>query len=169
MLPKDVTAIVLDDESNVIVEEDGRMTRDDVYAIKVLTREGREHAEATAVYNTDSEKVKDLKAWMISPAGKVKKYGKSETAELALADNDIYNEAKRMIIAASSDAEVGSVFGYETVTEDRSVFSQLVWYFQGAGLPVIKSRITVTLPKGWSAEGLTLNHEKVQPTVAGNT
>lgn len=167
--PKDVPAVVLADESTVTVDDDGRMTRSDLYAIKVLTREGRDEAVARAVYNTDSEKIKDLRAWLISPSGKVKKYGKGEAAELALVDNDVYNEAKKMVIVASGDAEEGSIFGYETVTEDRSVFSQLVWYFQGAGLPVMKSRITVTLPKGWTAEGLMLNREKLEPTVNGNS
>ncbi len=166
---KDVPAVVLADESVVTIDDDGRMTRNDFYAVKVLTREGRDEAVAHAVYNTDTEKVKDLRAWLISPSGKVKKYGKGDAAELALVDNDVYNEAKRLIIAASGDAELGSIFGYETVTEDRSVFSQLTWYFQGAPLPVLKSRISVTLPRGWSADALTLNHEKIEPTMSGNT
>ena len=167
--PKDVPAVVLADESVVTIDDDGRMTRNDFYAVKVLTREGRDEAVAHAVYNTDTEKVKDLRAWLISPSGKVKKYGKGEAAELALVDNDVYNEAKQMIIAAKGDAELGSIFGYETVTEDRSVFSQLTWYFQGAPLPVLKSRISVTLPRGWTADALTLNHDRIEPTVSGNT
>ena len=168
-LPQDVPAIVLADESVVTIDDDGRMTRDNFYAVKVLTREGRDEAVAHAVYNTDSEKVKNIRAWLISPNGKVKTYGKNETAEVALVDNDIYNEARQMLIVATRDAEPGAIFGYETVTEDRSVFSQLPWYFQGRGLPVVKSRVSVSLPRGWSAEGLTLNHEKIEPAVTGNT
>ena len=167
--PKDVAAVVLDDESAVTVEGDGRMVRDDLYAIKVLTREGRKQAQALAIYNTDSEKVREIRAWLISPTGKVKKYGKNDIADLALVDNDVYNEARKLLISASGDAEPGSVFGYETVTEDRSVFSQLKWYFQGALLPVLKSRISVTVPQGWSAEGLTLNHPSITPSVSGYT
>jgi uncharacterized protein DUF3857/transglutaminase superfamily protein len=167
--PKDVPAVVLNDESVVTMDEDGKITRNDLYAIKVLTREGRAEAVARTVYNTDSEKVREMRAWLISPSGKVKKYGKGETAELALADNDVYNEARKMLIDASGDAEPGSVFGWETVTEDRSVFSQLEWFFQGAPLPILKSRISVVLPRGWSAEGLMLNHAKLEPTVSGNT
>lgn len=166
---KDVPAVVLADESVVSIDDDGKMIRTDTYAIKVLTREGRSETVALEIYNTDSEKVRDMRAWMISPSGKVKKYGKGEALELALAPNDVYNEAKKMVIDASGDAEVGSIFGYETVTEDRSVFSQLTWYFQGRGLPVMKSRIAVTLPKGWTAEALTLNHEKLDPALNGTT
>jgi hypothetical protein len=168
-LAKDIRAVVLADESVVTIDDDGKMTRSDFYAVKVLTREGRDEAVAHAVYNTDTEKIKELRAWLISPSGKVKKYGKGEAMELALVDNDVYNEAKQLIIGASSEAEPGSIFGYETVTEDRSVFSQLVWYFQGAPLPVVKSRISVTLPKGWTADGLTLNHDKIEPVVSGTT
>jgi hypothetical protein len=61
-LSSDVPAVVLADESVVTIEDDGRMTRSDFYAVKVLTREGREVAVARAVYNTDSEKVKELRA-----------------------------------------------------------------------------------------------------------
>jgi hypothetical protein len=167
--PKDVPAVILWDESVVNVEQDGRMTRNNFYAVKVLNREGREEAYAREVYNVDSEKVKEMRAWLISPSGKVKKYGKGETAEVALAENDVYNEARKMIIVASGDAEPGSVFGYETVTEDKSVFGQVAWYFQGRPLPVIKSRISITVPQGWTADGLTLNHSQIEPTVASNT
>jgi len=167
--PKDIPAVVLSDESVVSIDDDGRMIRTDTYAIKVLTREGRSETVAREIYNTDAEKIREMRAWMISPAGKIKKYGKGEALELALVDNDVYNEAKKVIIDASGDAEVGSIFGYETVTEDRSVFSQLSWYFQGRGLPVMKSRISVSLPKGWTAEALTLNHEKLDPALNGTT
>lgn len=37
---KEVPAVVLADESVVTIDDDGRMTRNDFYAVKVLTRKG---------------------------------------------------------------------------------------------------------------------------------
>src|SRR5438270_14022774 len=63
-------------------------------------------------------------------------------------DNDVYNEARSKVISAKEDAEPGAVFGYEAVTEHRAMFNQQVWSFQGY-LPVVLSRLTITLPSGW--------------------
>lgn len=165
---KDVPAVVLWDESRVAVDEDGRVVTTTYYAIKVLTREGRGVARAEEGYQTDSSKVRELRAWLIRPSGEVKKYGKDETADVAEVDNDIYNEARSKVISAKDDAEPGSVFGYEAVTERRALFNQQFWSFQGY-LPVVLSRLTVSLPAGWRAESTIFNHAKVDPTVNHST
>ncbi|MGH9903237.1 MAG: transglutaminase-like domain-containing protein, partial [Pyrinomonadaceae bacterium] len=83
-------------------------------------------------------------------------------------DIDIYNELRVKKIAAYDDADAGAVFGYRTTKEERSVFSQDVWSFQGR-LPALQSRYTLTLPAGWRASGITFNHPNVEPTVNGST
>ncbi len=163
---KKVNAVVLHDEMRRMVYEDGRITVVTYHAVRILTREGRGAATARAVYNTDSEKVKEMRAWLIRPGGEVKTYGKKETADIALVENDVYNEARSKVISASDDADAGCVFGYEVTTEERSVFSQFVWYFQ-SGNPVLFSRVTVTLPEGWRADGVTFNNAKIEPAVSG--
>src|SRR5262249_29217972 len=107
---KKVHAVVLLQESRRTVEEDGRITTVNQYAVRILSREGRREAEAHVVYNTDSEKVKEMRAWLIRPSGETVKYDKKETADLALVDNDIYNEARHKIILAREDADAGCVF-----------------------------------------------------------
>jgi hypothetical protein len=165
---KEVHAVVLHDESRKTIEEDGRIKTVDYYAVRILSREGRSEAAARAVYSTDSEKVKEMRAWLIRPSGEVKSYGKKETMDIALVDNDVYNDARMKVIAASDDADAGCVFGYEIVTEEKSVHSQFKWYFQH-DIPVLLSRITVAMPQGWRAEGVTFNHAKIEPAVNGTT
>ncbi|HKP13868.1 MAG TPA: DUF3857 domain-containing protein, partial [Blastocatellia bacterium] len=164
---KDVPGVVLWDESRISVGDDGKVVKTDYYAVKVLTREGRDAAIASRIYNTDYSKVREMRAWMIRPAGEVKKYGKDEAADIAVG-NDIYNETRKRVIVARSDAEPGAVFGFEVTTEERSVFTQFEWFFQEQ-MPVVMSRVMLTLPKGWRAEGVTFNHAKVEPTVEGST
>ena len=165
---KKVKAVVLHHEHSVSVEADGRIVTTTNYAVRVLAREGREEASAHAIYNTGSGKVRELKAWLLRPSGEVKKYGKDETVDMSLAD-DVYDEARARIISGSDDAEApGTVFGYQSVTEERTVFSQDGWQFQD-DLPTLFARYSVTLPAGWRATGVVFNHAKLEPTVAGTT
>jgi transglutaminase-like putative cysteine protease len=165
---KEVPAVVLWDESRVTVDEDGKVTTTDFYAVRVLTREGRGEAVAKRIYNTDSGKVREMRAWMIRPAGEVKKYGKDQVIDVAIADNDVYNEARAKLIMAREDAEPGATFGYEVTSEERSVFTQLSWGFQNR-MPTKLSRLTLSLPPGWRAESVTFNHPKIEPATSGTS
>jgi Domain of Unknown Function with PDB structure (DUF3857)/Transglutaminase-like superfamily len=171
---KEVPAVVLHNEQQVSVAADGKMTITTTYAMRILTREGRAYAVAAEPYETDTGKIREMKAWLINRQGQVKKYGKDETVDIAAAD-DVYNETHVKFIFARDDADVGSVFGYQSVTEERSLFPQTDWSFQkklpglSAALPALLSRYTLTLSAGWSATSLTFNHAKVEPVVNGST
>ena len=166
--PKTVNAVVLYKEENVTVASDGTVTRVAKFAVRILVREGRREALARVVYTNGSEKVRDITAWLIRRSGPTKYFGKKETIDIALANNDLYNEARAKIISATDDAEEGDVFGYETVTEERTVFSQFQYSFQD-DLPTISSKFNLNLPSGWRAESVTLNKQKVEPVVSGTS
>lgn len=165
---KDVPAVVLKSEESVTVSSDGTVTKTVRYAIRFLVREGREEAVARVIYQTDSEKVRDLSAWLIRKSGPEKSYGKKETLDFALERNDLYNEARVRLIDASDDADVGDVFGYETVSEERKVFSQFQFVFQD-NLPALSSKFSLSLPTGWRAESVTFNNAKVEPNINGTS
>ena len=92
---KKVPAAVLLNEQRVVVDESGRITTTTRFAVRILTKEGRSQAVAREHYMTDGGKVKNLEAWMISSAGEVKKFGKNETADIALVDDDIGGSVPR--------------------------------------------------------------------------
>ena len=165
---KEVPAVVLVDESQMTVGEDGRILTTSTYAVRILSHEGRGEAVARLPYMTDAGKVREMRAWLIRPSGDVKRYGKDQTLDVASASNDVYNESRVKVIDASDEADAGMVFGYQTTSESRSFFSQSLWYFQG-DLPVLQSRLQLTLPQGWAASGVTFNHSKVEPAVSGST
>ena len=146
------------------VSEDGHVTTVSTYAVRILNREGRGAAIAEDGYDTDTGKVREIKAWLIRPSGQVKSYGKDSIIDQAAALNDVYDESRLKKIVAVDDVEPGSVFGYQTISEARPFFNQSVWYFQGAG-PVLSSRFTLTLPSGWRASGVTFNHANIEPAV----
>lgn len=165
---KEVPAVVLHKEESVTVNADGLVTTTTTYAVRILSREGKGEAVASCSYITDSGKVRELRAWMIRPSGQVKRYGKDEVADLALAANDVYNEVRVKAIVASDEADIGSVFGYQSVSEQRTVFTQFDWNFQD-NLPTLASRYTLTLPAGWRASSVIFNHAKIEPVVANST
>lgn len=165
---KDIPAVVLHDEQSVTVSADGRVTTVTTYAVRILTREGRGYAEASELYLTKSGKVRELQAWLIRPNGVAKKYGKDDIVDRISDPNDIYDEYRVKLIDGSRDADAGVVFGYQAISEERPLFSQDIWSFQGR-LPTLFSRYSLTLPNGWRATSVTFNHNKLEPNVNGST
>jgi hypothetical protein len=166
---KDVPGVTLHDEAVVSIGEDGRMTTLTTYAVRILTREGRGLASAAEVYNTDTGgKVRELRAWLIRPDGSVKKYGKESLVDKIMESYDLYTGTRQQLINGADDADVGFVFGYQAITEDRPLFQHEVWPFQGR-LPTLISRYTLTLPAGWQASSVTFNAAQIEPVVNGSS
>lgn len=165
---KNVEAVVLRNEQHVTLGSDGKLVTVDKYAVRILSREGRREAAAIAFYLSKFSQIRDMEAWLIGPTGAVKSYGKKEIIDRISDTDDIYDEGRIKIIDASSDADVGYVFGYTVTTEDRPLFFQDKFAFQH-DLPTLASRYSITLPSGWSANSLTFNHPEVKPSVAGTT
>jgi hypothetical protein len=166
---KKVSAVVLVDDSSTTISDDGKVSRVTSGAVRILTNEGRGEAVAQTIYYTDTGKVREIKAWLIRPSGQLKVYGDKDIVDEAEALNDVYDETRVKKISGVGDAEPGAVFGYQITTEERPFFNQLFWYFQGGTAPVISSHLTLVLPAGWRANGITLNHATVEPTVNGNS
>ena len=166
--PKDVPAVVLLNQRVDRVESNGKLTTVIQYAVRILDASGKGRAVARAIYASDTAEVRQLHAWMIRPSGAPKEYDKKETVDVALMDNDVYNEVHVKVIFGADDAEVGAVFGYEAEVEDRSVFTQTDWAFQDR-LPAALSRYSLYLPQGWRAESMTFNRAEVTPVVGGTT
>jgi hypothetical protein len=165
---KEQPAVVLQSEQHVTVSEDGRITTVTMFAVRILTREGRGYAQGIEFYESDAGKVREMRAWLIKPSGTIRKYAKDDIVDAVEDPNDVYNESRYKMIDASEEADAGAVFGYQAITEQRSIFSQDVWTFQNR-LPAIASRYILTLPAGWAAKTVTFNHEKIIPTINGST
>ena len=164
---KDVPAVVLRREQTVTVGNDGKVTSTTMFAVRILTREGRGYAHAIEYYLTNSSKVREMTAWLIRPNGFVKKYGKDQIADVISDPNDIYNEMRKKVIDGTDDADAGVVFGYQATSEDRPLFNQDRWYFQNR-LPTLVSRYSLQLPPAWRATNATFNYAKLEPTVNGS-
>ena len=163
----EVGAVVLLNERTVTVEPDGKVITSERKAIRVLAREGRREAQGAVIYRSDSGRVRRLRAWMLYPSGASKTYRKKDIVDVSLVEDDayeVYDESREASIRGTADADTGSVFGYESVLEDRSVFTQFSFTFQD-DLPALLSRFRLELPAGWTAESVTDNHPVIEPLV----
>ncbi|MCC6538598.1 MAG: DUF3857 domain-containing protein [Bryobacterales bacterium] len=168
-LPAKAPAVVLFDEQTTTVEESGAVVERRMRAIKVLNNEGRQSAYASETYIQKAGKVRDLRAWLMQTDGVVHRYGKDKVVEHGGPGGGIlYDEYRTAVIDATADAGPGTVFGFESVLESKTVFTQFIWPFQG-GLPVVVSRFRLVLPAGWEHKATTLRHAAVAPRVDGNT
>ena len=162
--PKVNVAVLLNEEHTVVAES-GKLTTTTRAALKFLVRQGVD-AAFVEEYDTASGKIRDFRAWMISPAGKVKKYGKEEIVDVACAENDVYNECRRRLVSGKRDIDVGAIFGYEAVVERQSFQNQLLFHFQDSS-PVKLARFQVTVPAGWEVKSSSFNGAPKEGPPAG--
>jgi hypothetical protein len=160
-------AVVIVDEESQTIDGSGLVTTVRKHALRILNESGKGAAAARAVYITGSGKVRELQAWLIRPSSAIK-YGKDKTLDVALVNNDVYNEVRAKYISATSAAEKGCVFGYESVTEEHAMFLQAEFTFRGH-YPVVSSRFSVTLPEGWRTETVKLAGSLPEPVTNGAT
>lgn len=161
-------AVVLSDDERLTINSDGVTLTNKTFALRVLKRDGRSLAVARDVYLTDSGRIKEFRGWLLRSSGEVLKYSGKHVLDIAAVRDDVYNEVRVKVLSASSDVDVGDVFGYEVISEDKSIFLQHDYAFQER-LPVITSSYSLTLPQGWRVESFTFNHPRIEPTVTGTT
>ncbi|MFN7919759.1 MAG: DUF3857 domain-containing protein [Bryobacteraceae bacterium] len=167
--PAKAPAVVLLDEQSTTVDDSGVAVHRRQKAMKILTNEGRREAVAADAYYAKGGKVRDIRAWTILPDGRTIRYGKEKAVERARVDGySLYNDMKVVTISGSADANPGAVFGFELVSEEKTVFTQFRWNFQD-DLPTLISRFRLTLPPGWETKSAMLRHTGVEPQVSGNT
>jgi hypothetical protein len=166
----DASHVVLLDEADFTLDKTGVVTKRTRYAIRVLTKDGRDDAVARLSYDTSSDKVKAFQAWLIPSVGAPVDYGKKNTLDIASFSNarELYGEARMLVISATDAATPGAVFAYEAITTEKSIYTQDIWFFQQS-VPVEYSAVSFTLPDGWTTRTLTFNRDPIAPAVTGKT
>ena len=162
-----VNTVVLLNEEHTTALESGRFSTTTRTAMKILARQGVDVVFSDE-YDTRGGKVRDFRAWMISPSGKVKKYGKDEILDVACAPNYVYDECRRRVVSGKRDAEAGAVFGYESIIEHQEFSNQVEFYFQDSS-PVRLARFLVTVPPGWEVKASSFNGAPQEAAPAGGT
>jgi transglutaminase-like putative cysteine protease len=164
----DPAAVILLDQIDATVTSDGKLRATRRYAMRLRDREGRSAAAIREVYLTDSGKIRSIRGWLIRASGEARDIGNANVADLAIVDNDVYNEVRVRALNVTDEIAPGDVFGAEIESEERLLFAQLEWSLQDRW-PVRIARRTLTLPPGWTAKSLTFNRASIEPQTANRT
>ena len=169
--PSKVVLVTLLSDVTLTVGTDGRQITHERGAVKVLQK-GRSVPGAYCYYNPKTGKVREFQAWLLPPSGKPAFFGKKGrgVVDLSAAQSfEEYDEGRYEVIEPGGDLAPGTVFAWEILDDEKTVFTADEHRFQEDLDPMLVSRYSLTVPTGWVASATLFNHDAVQPRISGTT
>jgi Domain of Unknown Function with PDB structure (DUF3857)/Transglutaminase-like superfamily len=158
---KDTNAVILLDEAQTTVRDNGEIDTLHRGAIRILRDEGRREFGAIVVDFDKDTKISYLKAWTVEAAGRELAVGDKDSFERGYLSDIEYDDVKKKVLPYP-EANPGNVVGYEYVQRERPEILEDVWIFQRR-VPVHRARFTLQLPPGWEFSTRWGNHAEQQP------
>ena len=164
--PADTDAVVLLDQRETVVKNNGDIETRYRRAYKLLRTEATKEYGGVAVNFDQETQISFLKAWTVMPDGRqieVKEKDAVEgTAAGALATDQRYKYIK------FPEANPGSVVAYEYVQKHRPFVFEDNWSFQQR-IPCLRARFSLQIPAGWEFTSHWANFAEQKPqTVSDN-
>lgn len=159
--PKDAVAVVLLDDQEIVVKDNGDVERHERCVYKILRPEARDNYGYATVYFDNATKISDFKAWTITPEGREIEVKEKEAFDHTLTSYEVFSDSRNRVLPFP-EVNVGSVVGYEVVQKERPFLFEDSWYFQKV-IPVHRSRLTLQLPPGWEFSALWGNAPEQKP------
>jgi transglutaminase-like putative cysteine protease len=163
--PKDTVAVVLLDEVQTTVKDNGEIETRTRRAYKLLRPEARDEYGGVVVDFDSETKLTFLKAWTITSDGRELEVKEKDAAEASLTSYELFSDVRAKFLKFP-EANPGSVVGFECVQRRRPFVFDDSWYFQKI-IPVHRSRFSLQLPAGWEFSTLWANHPEVKPQSPG--
>src|SRR5208283_3542657 len=127
--PKDTIAVVLLDEQQTTVKDNGDIETRYRCAYKILRPEARkDYGYAEVPFNNET-KISFFKAWTITTNGQEMELKEKDAVEFSLTSFEVFSDARAKGIKFSA-ADPGSVVGYEYVQRHRPFAFEDAWHFQ---------------------------------------
>ena len=166
--PFETKAAAVDLFRETVIRFDGseRVTLVERRVTRIRTHEGRSVAVAVAAYPTDGGHVRELRAWLKHPSGKIAEVDTRGVVDAAEGTGDVYNEMRVRGLDASADADTGSIFAWESIVDQRTPVAQFTGFLQD-DRPALRSRFRVEAPGNWTPHAAILNHAPVEPVRDG--
>lgn len=165
--PGDTKAVILLDETQITVQENGQIYTRHRMAVRLLRPEARAEWDAVGVDFDKDTKVVSLNAWTIEPDGKVIAVGDKDAVVRGYLTDLEYDDVKVKVLPFP-DATPGRVIGFEYVQRDRPYVFEDDWWFQDPS-PVQTARLILQIPSDWEFTTNWFNHAEVKPqTPASN-
>ncbi|HKE31974.1 MAG TPA: DUF3857 and transglutaminase domain-containing protein, partial [Candidatus Angelobacter sp.] len=162
----DVNAVVLLDEGETTVKDNGDIVTHARIAYRILRPEGKDYAVHHVSYDNET-KLSYLHGWSITAKGQEYEAKDKDAFEKSSSTYEIYSDEKEKILVLPG-ADVGTVVAFEYEHKERPYVFQTAWGIQGA-LPVERSHFTLNLPPSWEYRADWVNHADVPPMISGNS
>ena len=164
--PKDTIGVVLLDEEQTTVKDNGDIETRHRLAYKLLRPEARDKYGYAVVQFNNETKVSFFKAWTITADGKEMELREKDAAEYSLTSFEVFSDARAKVIKCPA-ADPGSIVGYEYVQKNRPFAFESDWQFQDE-IPTRRARFSLQLPPGWEFSDYWANSPKLQPQSSAN-
>ena len=164
--PKDAVAIVLLDDLQTTVKDNGEIETRSRRAYKLLRPEARDKYGYAGVNFDNETKLSFFKAWTITADGKEMELKEKDAVEFSLSSFEVFSDERGKGIKFSA-ADPGSIVGYEYVQRHRPFVFEDDWEFQHA-IPTRLARFSLQLPPGWEFTEYWANFPKQQPQSSAN-
>ena len=163
---KDAVAVVLLDEEQTTVKDNGDIETRHRLAYKLLRPEAREkYAYAFVDFNNDT-KLSFFKAWTITANGQEMELKEKDAVEFSLSSFEVFSDLRGKGIKFSA-ADPGNIVGYEYVQKHRPFAFEDYWQFQSE-IPTRRARFSLQLPAGWEFSESWANFPRQQPQSSAN-
>jgi hypothetical protein len=164
--PDDTQAVLLYDETTVVVKDAGEVHAIHRRVYRILRPGGRGRGVFDVPFDKDT-KILNMKAWSL-PAGGGKEYEikEKDAVETQLTEGELYSDTRHRILSIPA-AEPGATVAYEYEQRERPYILQNIWWFQYPD-PVRQSRFILQLPPGWRYRAAWIHHDSVSPQEDGN-
>jgi hypothetical protein len=158
--PPETVAVVVLDEQQTTVKDNGKIETVHRRAVRILRPEAREDFSRLFVEFDSDTKIPSMKAWTITSDGHELSLTDADAVERSVYNEEMYTDVH---LRALKFLEVnpGSVIGYEYVQEQRPFMYEDRWDFQDR-VPVRTSRFILQLPTGWEYSSQWINYKEQQ-------
>jgi hypothetical protein len=164
--PKETLAVVLLDEQQSTVKDNGEIETRYRVAYKLLRPEAREDYSWAAVPFDNETKLSFFRGWTLTSDGKEMEVREKDAVETSLFSDVLFTDERHKVIKFPA-ADPGNIVGYEFVQRHRPFMFEDAWQFQSA-LPTRRAQFSLQVPPGWQFTNYWYNFPKQQPQSSAN-
>ncbi len=159
--PTDTRAVVLLDETTLLVAPTGRASEHHRRIVKILRPQGRDEATVFLPFSND-EKLSNLHVWSIGPDGHEYALKDKEISEIGFPGQGNFYEDIRARVVRAPGSDPGGIVAAEYDQALPPYLNQTDWEFQ-EDIPSLQQNFTVELPPGFTYSSVWAHHPAVTP------
>ncbi|MGA8011471.1 MAG: DUF3857 and transglutaminase domain-containing protein [Candidatus Acidiferrales bacterium] len=164
--PGDTIAVNLLDELQTTVLDNGEIVTRRRIAYKLLRPQAKDEYGYAGVRFDNETKVTSFNAWTITKDGHEFALKDKDSFERSTTTYEVFSDDKEKI-QRFSEANPGSIVGYEYVQRKRPFIFEDDWWFQDK-VPLRHGRLILQLPAGWEFTARWFNYADQKPQSSGS-